>query len=310
MRLLAAFVWVCGSHRLTSVTSDLECKLDTNSIPPHAKFKSYSADDPDSGLIPSLNVKQGMEHYEILEHTNFFKTSEYSFRRIDENNQSSPCGRFHTYWLGRSADLRIGKDGQRKRLVRITSARHGNAMDNIANQVYYVRDKRKRTFYTIVRKRVSQVAALQYVLGVPWRGSLLAPGKIITHAQRAMKSGTPDLYKIYTGKCKYGGEKPSKEPGCGKQIMTGVGTFGEWGMNWYMGPVTDNTKLEEAVASLQFQKESWGKASIHKKQVFRLAVKSGDVGLIVVNAFLADIIRAMERINMKSGHNFWNMDMR
>jgi hypothetical protein len=320
MKLCAALALVCGAvrvneHHQSEVNKSEgapECMLDHTSIPAYENFKVYNQGDSDSGLIPKLNVKGGTEFYEIREHTNFFKTSEYSFHRLSEgSDDSSPCGRFHTYWLGRSADLRIGRQGQRKRLIRITSARHGNAFDNIDNQVYYVRGKKKtQTYYTIVRKRVSQLGILQFLLGVPMRGALLAPGKIVTHATRAVRNGKPDIYKIFKGKCKYGGNKPNKEQGCGRQIMTGVGTFGDWGMNWYMGKVNGNTNLEDAVATLQFHSERWGKASIHKKQIFRLGVKSGDVGLIVINAFLADIIRAMELVNMKSGHNFWNMDMR
>jgi hypothetical protein len=315
MRVFAALAFVCGAHRVSehvqTETEGIQCTLDQSSVPAFENFKVYNRGDGDSGLIPSLNVKGGTDFYEIREHTNFFKTSEYSFHRITEDNQTAACGRFHTYLLGRSADLRIGRQGQRKRLIRITSARHGNAFDNIDNQVYYVRGKKKaQTYYTIVRKRVSQLGILQFLLGVPMRGALLAPGKLATHAQRAAKKGKPDLYKIFKGKCKYGGNKPNKEQGCGQQVMTGIGTFGEWGMNWYMGKVNGNTNLEDAVATLQFHSERWGKASAHKKQIFRLGVKAGDVGLIVINAFLADILRAMELINMKSGHNFWNMDMR
>jgi len=316
MRLFAALALVCGAHRISEhvQSADMDCKLDHRSIPNYANFRAYDDGDSDSGLMPQLNVKGGPDYYEIREHTNFFKTSEYSFHRINEDNVTSSCGRFHTYWLGRSADLRVGKAGQRKRLIRITSARHGNALENIENQIYYIRGKKKEhVYYTIVRKRISQLGGLSYLLGIPaWRGFLIAPGKLVTHATRHIQKGQPDVYKIMKGKCKYGGEEPSKEPDCGKQIMTGIGTFGDWGMNWYMGAVSGNThtKLDDAVASLQFQSERWGKASAHKKQIFRLGVKSGDVGLIVINAFLADILRAMELANMKNGHNIWNMDMR
>jgi len=314
MRLFAALALVCDGHRISEhvQTTGMECALNARSIPPYENFKVYDEGDSDSGLIPSLNVRGGTDFYEIREHTNFFKTSEYSFHKMsEESNETSSCGRFHTYLLGRSADLRIGKSGQRKRLIRITSARHGNAFDNVPNQVYYIRGKKKfQVYYTIVRKRISQLGILQFLLGIPMRGALLSPGKLVTATTRHVKKGQPDLYKIMKGKCKYGGSKPAKEPGCGQQIMTGIGTFGEWGMNWYMGAVNDNTKLEDAVATLQFHSEQWGRASAHKKQIFRLGVKKGDVGLIVINAFLADILRAMELINMKQGHNFWNMDMR
>jgi hypothetical protein len=312
--LYAALALVCGAARVDEhVQSEApDCKLDHTSIPAYENFKVYDQGDPSSGLIPKLNVKGGPDMYEIKEHTNYFKTSEYSFHRMSEgSSETSPCGRFHTYLLGRSADLRIGKQGQRKRLIRITSARHGNAFDNIDNQVYYIRGKKKtQVYYTIVRKRISQNGALQFLLGIPVRGNLLAVGKIATHAQRAAKKGKLDIFKLFKGKCKYGGDKPNKEQGCGQQVMTGVGNFGDWGMNWYMGKVNGNTNLEDSVATLSFHSERWGKASLHKKQIFRLQVRSGDTGLIVINAFLADIIRAMELINMKMGHNFWNMDMR
>jgi len=304
MRLFAALAFGCGANRIYENLQHvaLECKLTERSIPNYENFKVYDAGDSDSGLMPQLNVKGGTDYYEIREHSNYFKTSEYSFHKVTEDNVTAACGRFHTYLLGRSADLRVGKAGQRKRLIRITSARHGNAIENIPNQIFYVRGRKKyQVYYTIVRKRLT-------ALGL--RGVLWSPGKLLTHIQRAAKKGQPDMYKIFKGKCKYGGNKPSKEPGCGKQIMTGIGTFGDWGMNWYMGPVKDNTSLEDAVATLSFVSERWGKASIHKKQIFQLGVKSGDVGLIVINAFLADIIRAMERMNLKPTHNFFRMDMR
>jgi len=308
MKLLAALAFVCDAHRISehiqAAAGEPECTLTKRSIPPYENFKVYSEDDPESGLIPQLNVKGGKtEFYDIWEHTNYFKTSEYSFHKVSpDTNETTSCGRFHTYLLGRSADLRVGKAGQRARLIRITSARHGNALNNIPFQVYYVRGKKKsQVYYTIVRKRISAWG---------FRGALLSPAKLITAATRATKRNKPDVFKIFKGKCKHGGEKPSQEVGCGRQIMTGIGKFGKWGMNWYMGPVTDDTEPEDAVATLRFQSERWGKASLHKKQIFRLGVKKGDVGLIIINAFLADIIRAMESINMKFGHNFWNMDMR
>jgi len=307
MRLCAALALVCGAHRVSehiqAESAALQCKLDQSSVPAFGNFKVYDRGDPESGLIPQLNVKGGSDLYEIREHTNYFKTSEYSFHKVTDDNVTAACGRFHTYLLGRSADLRIGKQGQRKRLIRITSARHGNAFNNIENQVYYIRGKKKaHTYYTIVRKRITALG---------FRGNLLSPAKLITHVQRAAKRGKPDLYRIFKGKCKFGGTKPNKEPGCGQQVMTGIGTFGSWGMNWYMGRANGKTQtVADSVATLQFKSERWGKASLHKKQIFTLEVKGGDVGLIIINAFLADIIRAMEMINLKMGHNFWNMDMR
>lgn len=307
--LLAAFVWACGAHRVAMV-DEVECTLGSESVPPYDKFKPYHSDDPDSGLIPSLNVNGDVEYYEIEEHTHLLKTSEYSFRRVDENNNSALCGRFHTYPLGKSADLLVNKSGQSQRLVRVSSARHGNALENLPFQTYFIRDKKKKTYYTIVRKRVSQLGALGRWTGIDWRARGISPGKIATHAHRALNKGKVDLFKIYTGKCKYRLKRSMNLSHCGEQFMTGVGTFGEWGMNWYMGSVDNSTNPEDAVATLQFQDEKWGKATWHKKQIFKLAVKSGDVGVIVINAFIADVLRQMELLNMHEGHNMINMDMR
>jgi len=309
MKLLSSLVALVGATRVNELQQAPD--LTSFKLSPAAvtQYATWSADQS-VGLVPDLVPQGETLNLKLNEHSNFFKTSEYSISVTGRNDKKldTPVrlARFHTYLLGKSTDLRVGKQGQRKRLFRVTSHRHGNALNNMQDMVFYVKDRKGNVFYTIARARVKAFG---------FRGNFLALGKIMTHVQRKGMGKKNDIFRILYGKCPFGGSSFAKEPKCGKMAYTGVAAFNNWAINWYEGDAKElrNNKLSdkyESVADLAFEKESWGKASLHKKQVWQLNVRKGDTMIFVITAVLNDIIRAQEAVNLKPTHNFFNMDMR
>lgn len=307
---------------------DPKWQLTEQSVP---AFRDWKHSD---GLFPQMQTEKDL-HMTMWEHTNL-KASEYSFTMGDpaeygghrggfntEEKRLQTIGRFHTYYLGRSADFRIGvgkRQRQSKRLLRVTSHRHGNPIKNYKSQIYAIRDAQKHTRFTVVRKRVHG-----------YRNTPLAaivPPKLMTAIKHQLKND--DVFEFYKGWCPngprgqgWGSGAPSHNRGpknqpCGEQVMTQVCSFKVWECNWYNGSYYpehfDRNAGAAAVGTLKFISEKWSKTTFvlepHRKQVWDLhAHGGGDVGLMMVGAMLNDILRAQEALNLARGHNIVRMDM-
>jgi len=320
---IASLLSGASANRVVKPTKpniDANWQLTAGSVPEFSKWRHTD------GLFPQLQTGQDV-HMTMWEHTNF-KTSEFSFTlgAVGKSNFTTPfnsehkrqatIGRFHTYFLGRSADFRIGvgkRQKQSKRLVRVTSHRHGNPLKNFDMTIYAVRDAEKHTRFTVVRKR-------NKAYGI--RGIWNPLGeKVVTAAKRRaaakLLKKRRDVYEFYEGWCPNGpkGEVSThdgpKNQRCGKQVMTQICTWDGWNCQWYTGKVSPKSvEKGPVVGNLDYLTQKMGKA-LHFKQVWDLhAVAGGDVGLMMVGAMLNDVIRAQESINLQHGHNMIHMDMR
>jgi len=319
---IASLLSGASANRVVKPTKpniDANWQLTAGSVPEFSKWRHTD------GLFPQLQTGQDV-HMTMWEHTNF-KTSEFSFTlgTVGRSNWTTPfnsklkrqatIGRFHTYYMGRSADFRIGvgkRQKQSKRLIRVTSHRHGNPFKNFKNTVYAIRDAEKHTRFTVVRRR-NKGYRLRAYLG-PF------PEKVLTAAKRQVKAKMKqnfDVYEFFEGWCPNGpmGQESvhnsPKNQRCGQQVMTQICTWKGWNCQWYTGKVNPKFVADiPVVGNLDYLMQKMGKA-IHFKQVWDLhALAGGDVGLMMVGAMLNDVIRAQESINLQQGHNLIKMDMR
>jgi len=301
-----------AAHRIHESGPDVKrFELSNTSVP---EFERYN---PDEGIIPAFTPRQGESFQFVLrEHTNYFKTSEYSFRLAGVNNdmlkEPKEVARFHTYLLGKSADLLLRKTSflaggnNNKRLFRVTSHRHGNAFKNYKEMIFFVKDRKNKVYATVVRHRLKAYGMRGWVQ------------KIITHSKRkfADASNQTDVYIVKKGKCELG-TRDEKDKMCGKVLMTGVAPYKGWNMYFFQGrapkigtrDVTRGDSLKGTVAEMKIIENKLRK-SLHHRQIFAIDVQhGGDGGLVMIIALLRDITMANERFNLQIGHNFWNMDM-
>jgi len=311
MRLLSSLLAVVAAHRTGDTGPDTsKFALSSESVP---EFDKYN---PDEGIIPAFTPKQGESFQFVLkEHTNFFKTSEYSFQLAGVNNDMlqnpTEVARFHTYLLGKSADLLLkktnfiaGGNGNR-RLFRVTSHRHGNAFKNYKEMIFFVKDGKNKVYATVVRHRLKAYGMRSWF------------GKIITHSKRkhAQQHDETDVYIVKKGECALG-TRDEKDKKCGKVIMTGVAPFKGWNMYFFQGKAPKlgprdvvGDSVKGTVAEMKMF-ENKLRVSLHHRQIFSINVEhGGDGGMVMIIAMLRDITMANERFNLQMGHNFWNMDM-